>query len=215
MKLLLVLLFSSLMWASTKNNDFLPIINYPFHPHDEIYCDQGSESPMPNSHAYVNTMFALDLHSPKKSKASVIYSGSAGKVVVNNECVEFNTKCGNGFGNFVKVIRGDNVMIMYAHLETVLVKDGDYIMTGTPIGIEGNTGWTGEDNRHLHMSVHFDGQVTRYDDYLQNKYLTPISIPFKMNICQVENGLCANQYNDIRKISCKRKTGKTSRVFSY
>lgn len=197
--------------------ELLPIINYPFHPLTEVYCDQGTNSPSGNSHSseWGNTKHALDLHTPQKQSPATIFASSSGRVVSYSECKVDNTDCGNGFGNFVKIIRGDNVMIMYAHLNKVFVKTGQHVRIGQEIGFEGMTGQAGENNRHLHMSVHFDGQRSKYEASAKNPFLTPESIPFKMNICQPSYGTCSQQYNDIRKVKCHRARNSFERVYSY
>jgi murein DD-endopeptidase MepM/ murein hydrolase activator NlpD len=54
------------------------------------------------------------------------------------------------FGNNVQVQIGDH-WIRYAHLEAVLVSDGDQVAPGTVLGLEGSTRFpTG---RHLHFEV--------------------------------------------------------------
>ena len=48
---------------------------------------------------------------------------------------------GGGFGNNVQVQVGDR-WVRYAHLEAVLVSDGDQVAPGTLIGLEGSTGFS-------------------------------------------------------------------------
>jgi murein DD-endopeptidase MepM/ murein hydrolase activator NlpD len=56
---------------------------------------------------------------------------------------------GGGFGNKVQVRVGD-LWIRYAHLETVLVGDGDPA-PGTVLGLEGSTGFS--TGPHLHFEI--------------------------------------------------------------
>ena len=48
---------------------------------------------------------------------------------------------GGGFGNNVQVQVGD-LWVRYAHLEAVLVSDGDVVAPGTVVGLEGSTGFS-------------------------------------------------------------------------
>ena len=59
--------------------------------------------------------------------------------------------CGNRWGNRVKILHGNGYVSIYVHLEKVLIKDGDLVNQGDPIGIEGWTGYAG--HRHLHWSL--------------------------------------------------------------
>ena len=57
---------------------------------------------------------------------------------------------GGGFGNNVQVQVGD-LWVRYAHLEAVLVSDGDQVGPGTVLGLEGSTGFS--TGPHLHFEV--------------------------------------------------------------
>ena len=57
---------------------------------------------------------------------------------------------GGGFGNNVQVQVGD-LWVRYAHLEAVLVGDGDVFAPGTVVGLEGSTGFS--TGPHLHFEV--------------------------------------------------------------
>ncbi len=57
---------------------------------------------------------------------------------------------GGGFGNNVQVQVG-NLWVRYAHLEAVLVSDGDHVTPGTVLGLEGSTGFS--TGPHLHFEV--------------------------------------------------------------
>ena len=57
---------------------------------------------------------------------------------------------GGGFGNNVQVQVGD-LWVRYAHLEAVLVGDGDRVAPGTVLGLEGSTGFS--TGPHLHFEV--------------------------------------------------------------
>lgn len=95
-------------------------------------------------------------------KEKEIYSVSPGQVEVGREQY--------GYGNFVKIV-GATLTIIYAHLKEVIATNGTYILPGTLIGIEGNSG--GESfgmGKHLHIdlrnSLHYNqnnGALGRID----------------------------------------------------
>jgi murein DD-endopeptidase MepM/ murein hydrolase activator NlpD len=60
-----------------------------------------------------------------------------------------------GYGNLVEVAHGGGVVSMYAHLSAFLVRVGQSVSTGTPVGRVGSTGEaTGP---HLHFEVRVRG----------------------------------------------------------
>lgn len=191
-----------------KVDKSLPFIHFPFHPKRYLLCDQGVMSPDGESHTYENTIYALDLHTPKDSDPGTIFAGSAGVVQVYTGCQAPNTSCGAGFGNSIRLFRKDGVVIMYAHLDKIFVRSGDQVTNGQVIGVEGNTGMTGVDNRHLHISVHRDWRVLGIDYYKKFTAALPVSVPFRMNICQDHHQTCERNSLDIRELICKRVSGK-------
>ena len=66
-----------------------------------------------------------------------------------------NTQCGaNGYrryGNIVLIKHNDNYKTLYAHLNSVLVKQWDHVQKGGVIGTVGNTGYSS--GPHLHYEV--------------------------------------------------------------
>jgi murein DD-endopeptidase MepM/ murein hydrolase activator NlpD len=64
-------------------------------------------------------------------------------------------------GNFVVINHGGGVTTSYAHMQNVVVKDGDTISAGDSIGTVGNTGHVSTrtgDGSHLHYVVRVDGK---------------------------------------------------------
>lgn len=55
------------------------------------------------------------------------------------------------WGNYVKLIANDGTLIFYCHMSKRLVKKGDKVKKGDPIGIEGNTGYSF--GSHCHFEV--------------------------------------------------------------
>ncbi len=174
------------------------VVFYPFNKKTKSYCDQGALTSKDDSHSFSNTAFAIDLIGFRENKTNIILAGADGKVISFDECQTKNDQCGLGFGNQVKILTEDNFIIFYAHLKNVSVKTGDVIKMGEPIGEEGDSGWTGENNRHLHLSVHFDWKMMGFDYWKPPGYL-PYSIPFKLKDCDGEE-------HSIEKINCKRNS---------
>lgn len=89
------------------------------------------------------------------SNARIIASaaGTVSKVV--NHCVEGNSNCGNGFGNQVIIthlIDGKAYQTLYGHLANVSVHNGEKVIQGQVIGIQGNTG--ASNGAHVHFELH-------------------------------------------------------------
>jgi hypothetical protein len=170
------------------------IVDYPFDKKIKSICDQGNLSIKDNSHTWSNTAFALDLQGDRSKKDNLIHAGADGVVISFDECKTKNDSCGLGFGNQVKVLTENNFILFYAHLEKVKVKTGDKVKKGDVIGIEGDTGQTGENNRHLHISVHHDWKTEGFEYWKKTGYL-PQSVPFIFsdisgNQLKSENVIC-------------------------
>lgn len=176
-----------------KFNKELKVIQYPFIV--PSFCDQGPLSPPGNSHTWNNTAYAVDLKSTSDLNVSVL-AGVDGTVIAFDECKTENDQCGLGFGNQVKILTEDNFIVLYAHLKKVKVKTGDVVKAGTKIGTEGITGWAGDKNKHLHLSVHFDWK-TAGKDYWKNVGYLPASVPFNIKDCD------GASYS-VKDLNCKR-----------
>ncbi len=177
----------------------IPSIRFPLKSKHKFFCDQGNLSPPENSHIYKNTAFAIDLVSDRKHPPAKIVSVSQGTVIAYSKCTKHNDQCGDGFGNSVKVLANDGFLYFYAHLEKIFVKTGSVVSEGQIIGIEGNTGLTGENHRHLHFSVHYNWRDIGFQNLENNIGQLPPSVPFFIRELK----------KDSRQISCKRTSGKT------
>lgn len=74
----------------------------------------------------------------------------------------------SGRSNFIRILHGDGTMALYAHLEPegMLVRPGESVRAGQPIGLSGNTGFS--TGPHLHFVVQI------------NAGMQLVSIPFRM-----------------------------------
>ena len=175
--------------------DIIPTVNFPLKAEAGIYCDQGNLSLEGNSHTFTNTAYALDLASNRSASAGTAVAAADGLIISYSKCTTINDQCGNGFGNYIQILRDDGFLIFYAHLEKVFVRTGERVSIGQKIGFEGNSGWTGENNRHLHFSVHYNWKNISFETLKKNVGWLPNSGPFKMNNL------------DSRDIKCSRVTG--------
>lgn len=64
----------------------------------------------------------------------------------------FRNEFHKGMGNVVG-LRYKNIVILYAHLNKVVVNLGDVVYHGQLIGLSGNTGTAVEGNPHLHFEI--------------------------------------------------------------
>jgi len=136
-----------------------PIVDImlPFSSNSPVFCTHGSGI---GTHSWPNAYWALDLATPYHADKATIYASAKGIAYVSTQnCKEppgyparANTStCGEGWGNWVKIYHGKGYYTFYAHLTSILVKNGMSVRAGQPIGIEGWTGNAGY--RHLHWSV--------------------------------------------------------------
>lgn len=74
----------------------------------------------------------------------------------------------NGLGWSVKINNCNHISTLYGHMKQILVKAGDFVLAGDPIGLEGATGWaTGP---HLHYMVEWDNNPVDPFPYYANTY---------------------------------------------
>jgi murein DD-endopeptidase MepM/ murein hydrolase activator NlpD len=60
-----------------------------------------------------------------------------------------------GYGNYVVIAHGGGMITLYGHLDKILVKTGQAVHAGDPIGLEGSTG--NSTGAHVHFEVRVDG----------------------------------------------------------
>jgi hypothetical protein len=183
-------------------------LHFPFDPLIQVFCDQGPLSPPGNSHTWLNTAYALDLQSKRSLPEVSILAGAKGRVIAFDGCRTENDQCGLGFGNAVKILTDSGHLLFYAHLKRTLVKTGDMVDVAQKIGVEGTTGWTGKDNRHLHLSIHYDWRPEGFEYWNQTGYLPP-SVPYKMTVCTNScTNNCLMAEVDVRAVACRRTSNK-------
>lgn len=61
-----------------------------------------------------------------------------------------------GYGNIVIIDHLNGYQTLYAHLNTILVNMGDFVIQGQPIGLAGSTGYS--TGTHLHFEIHDQGR---------------------------------------------------------
>ena len=84
----------------------------------------------------------------RAKKGTPVYAAADGKVVFAHRSF--------GRGNTIAIDHGNGYKTVYAHLQTILVKTGDYVKAGQRIARSGKTGRT--TGPHLHFEVWRKGQ---------------------------------------------------------
>lgn len=133
--------------AGRHTRDTSYIYTLPFKNKKKVFLVQAYESKM--SHKGER---ALDF---KLKKGTTICAARGGIVIATRgDSDKGGLKDENlSDGNYVSVLHADGSVAHYWHLQKdgALVKKGDTIVTGTPIGLSGNTGYTAFP--HLHFEV--------------------------------------------------------------
>lgn len=90
-----------------------------------------------------------------KSQIDKITAHSAGRVLRTVDYLSgtngVTDKAGMGYGNYIMILHENNYVTLYAHLESVYVREGQTVNQGDEIGIMGNTG--NSFGAHLHFEV--------------------------------------------------------------
>lgn len=182
-------------------------IYFPFGPNKPTACWKTVDPDKASSHAWLPTRFAADLYADKE-KINNIYAGLDGKVIAIGGCEAEQPQCNLGFGNQVKILSDNGIMIFYAHLSEIFVKTGQFVKVGELIGKEGQTGNVGgmwgkeNDFHHVHLSVHYDWRELN-ESVFEQPYPGIPSIPFILNACEVHNETqCNIKKIDVRTMRC-------------
>lgn len=75
-------------------------------------------------------------------------------VIASAEGLVTNVSFGwnSGFGNYVEIQHPNGTETLYAHLSQIDIKEGEYVSSGQPIGLMGNSGYS--TGCHLHFEIH-------------------------------------------------------------
>lgn len=144
-------------------------LELPFEKGRAKYCVQGNlnvnfESSHNSSYNNSLSHFAFDFASPSNTPPNFVLASASGIVYKFDGCNTTDVlkihadKCNNGFGNMVKIDHLNNYYTLYAHLSSIVIKDGQKVSRGEIIGLEGNTGLAG--GKHIHWSLH-KGDATK------------------------------------------------------
>ena len=112
----------------------------------------------------------VDIVAPEGTK---IRSAGEGVVIWSG----YNGK--NSFGNAVIVAYPDGKLSLYAHLSDIIVKSGDFVKTGSTIGLVGNTG--ASSGNHLHYEVINGNQIIENRTLIDNIKICDLKILDKQN----------------------------------
>ena len=172
-------------------------VNRDSHPEPEIafpklagsnsVCTQGPRTAKGRTHSYLNSSFAVDLATPEQESNAQVVSVFDGEALVhtgcdNNDNSKFNNDgCGYGFGNWIVIFDSESdLVVLFAHLRDVRIKDGERVRKGQVIGDEGKTGAAG--HRHLHFSVHRNIWKISPELFKKSGFWLPPSIAWRTKI---------------------------------
>lgn len=88
-------------------------------------------------------------------EGDTVIAPGAGKVI--------EIRAHRGFGQTLKIQHSDRIRTFYAHLDWVLVKQGETVRRGEPIAIAGRSGRTA--GSVLHYEIRMDGEPINPEDY--------------------------------------------------
>lgn len=128
-----------------------------FHPIKEVY----------KMHTGID-ISGVDTSSP------VIATKNGTVTYVHEGCTATTCSCNkNGYGNYIKVDHGDGVVSLYAHLSSVVVRQGDVVTQGQRIGMVGTTGCS--TGNHLHFEIQLNGTAVNPLDYINAENPRPVN----------------------------------------
>jgi murein DD-endopeptidase MepM/ murein hydrolase activator NlpD len=110
-----------------------------------------------------------------RGKGTIICPIWEGVVIETNAgSREGDYRAGYGLGDYVKIRHSNGLESWYAHLSEVLVRTGDRVTASTPIGKEGNTGYS--IGSHLHLQIMQNGVPVNPLPYLNEASPPPPNI---------------------------------------
>lgn len=180
----------------------------PFDQNTEVVCTHSSGQ---GSHSYSNAFYAIDLANDYEKEAPTVRAAADGVAYVygnenGGDCpkppgtAKFaqSSICGNSWGNHIKILHAGGYYSFYVHLDHPLVKSGDAVKQGDPIGVMGWTGAAG--HRHLHWSVQKLPGKTPDEWISQIQNYAGVSVPFKFRARQGLGG--SEKTFDMADIHC-------------
>lgn len=87
-----------------------------------------------------------------------IHAATGSPVVAAEDGTVIVSVYDGGWGNYIMINHGDNLITLYAHLSERLVEVGQTVTKGEQIGISGNSGLSS--GPHLHFEVRVNGRST-------------------------------------------------------
>jgi murein DD-endopeptidase MepM/ murein hydrolase activator NlpD/N-acetylneuraminic acid mutarotase len=115
---------------------------------------------------------------PKKKDTSILAAATGKVVAINKSCPTTpDADCGGGYGNYVilynTVGNGNGYFTRYGHLNSITdtLKISDTVISGSELGIMGNSGHSG--GTHLHFGVYRDNGNGKWDGESVDKVVDP------------------------------------------
>lgn len=140
-------------WArGPKLRDGHPVLRMPVRAGMVVLCQQGNSSPRGFTHSGGNCLYALDLSNCAEEVMDIVAAAPGRVSYVYGDSTPGDSNAGMRFGNQIKVDHGGGYFTFYSHLDKIIVREGDVVRNGDPLGTMGSTGAAG--NRHLHFSLH-------------------------------------------------------------
>lgn len=105
------------------------------------------------------------------SMGTTVKASKSGTVTIattpcsHNYGKEWNCGCSGGYGNYIRINHGDGTETLYAHLTSINVSSGQYVVQGQEIGKSGSTGWS--TGPHLHFEIRINGVAQNAMNYLK------------------------------------------------
>jgi murein DD-endopeptidase MepM/ murein hydrolase activator NlpD len=108
------------------------------------------------SHNSVENHYAVDFAADIGTTVLAAREGTVMQIASDFDKASLDAERFGGRANFVRILHDDGSMAVYAHLsmEGVLVRAGQRVRRGQPIGVSGNTGFS--TGPHLHFVVQVD-----------------------------------------------------------
>lgn len=132
----------------------------PFPGGTSYLCTQGNNSAFSHNGQYA---YAFDFGMPRNSAVTATRNGRVVAVKGNST----RGGCSSMYiadANYIRVRHIDGTDSLYVHLDSVAVRNGDYVQRGQVIGRSGQTGWSC--GAHLHYDRRNAGNMTIATSFL-------------------------------------------------